>query len=304
MYSTQPDYAVTAPSTDHRTMEMAMNKRANWDQIQVQLAKLPPNMQNSQSKRIAPMKSLAELQQRKLEVISQLEKVVGKTAASIISNSATTQAKQDSSPVGGFDGAAPYYFCMGQMNTAPTFVRSDSILKAEDDYVPFDTPCVSKYGPISRMPKDNVGGSQTVQVSSTFGDNTISTPMVRRPVSAPSPVPSWYVTNSPNLQAALNSGHTIISPSVKVKDGYILHHGTMDSPSYYIQRMQDNPSKKLLDESQKVKLQLRNLEKKINDLKLASQGVTLNERERLTQELQLIEQGIFEKQKEVKLVRS
>lgn len=263
----------------------------------MQLSKMPA--QPPQKK--TTMKSLTELQQRKLEVISQLEKVVGKTAASVISNSASTQAKQDSSPLG-FEGTPPYYFCMGQINSGPTFVRSDSILKAEDDYVPFDTPCVSKYGPISRMPKDNVGNSQTVQVSSTFGDNTISTPMVRRPVSAPSPVPSWYVTNSQNLQAALNSGHTIISPSaVKVKDG-IIFHGTVDSTPYYIHKVQENPSKILLDESQKVKLQLRNLEKKINDLKIASQGVALSERERLTQELQLIEQGIHEKQKEVKLV--
>lgn len=65
--------------------------------------------------------------------------------------------------------------------------------------------------------------------------------------------------------------------------------------------MQD-PSKELFAESQRVKLQLCNLEKQLNDLKLATQGVTLNERDRLTQELQLIEQGIQEKQKEVRLV--
>lgn len=248
------------------------------------------------------MKSLAELQQRKLEVISQLEKVVGKTAASVISNSASTQAKQDTAPISGLEGTPPYYFCMAPMNTGPTFVRSDSILKAEDDYIPFDTPCVSKYGPISRMPKDNLGNNQTVQVSSSFGDNTISTPMVRRPVSAPSPVPSWYVaTNSPNLQAALSSGHTIISPpAVKVKDGFIFHGAIDSTPQWHIQRMQENTSRILIDESNKVKLQLRTLEKRINDLKIAS--LSLSEREILSQELQLIEQGILEKQKEVKLV--
>ena len=70
----------------------------------------------------------------------------------------------------------------------------------------------------------------------------------------------------------------------------------------YHQRMQD-PSKELLAESQRVKLQLCNLEKQLNDLKLATQGVTtLSERDRLTQELQLIEQGIQEKQKEACLV--
>lgn len=66
--------------------------------------------------------------------------------------------------------------------------------------------------------------------------------------------------------------------------------------------MQD-PSKELLAESQRVKLQLRNLEKQLNDLKQATQGVTsLSESDRLAQELQLIEQGIQEKQKEARLV--
>lgn len=83
-----------------------------------------------------------------------------------------------------------------------------------------------------------------------------------------------------------------------VGDGYI----ALNSPPVFIQRIQD-PSKELLAESQRVKLQLQNLEKKLNDLKLAAQGVTtLSERERLTQELQLIEQGIQEKHKEACLV--
>lgn len=264
-----------------------MNKRpGNWEHMQVQLAKMPPNMQNNQTKRI-PIKSLAELQQRKLEVISQLEKVVGKRVASVISNTASTQAKQESSPIGEYEGTPPYLFWTGNINTGPTFVRSDSILKAEDDYVPFDTP-ISKYGPISRMSKDAMTNSQSVQVSSSFGDNTISTSMVRRPVSAPSPIAYS------NLMA-LNSGHPVVAPYLR-EGGYIkVGHGMFDSQ----QRVND---KDLLAESQRVKIQLRNLEKKINDLKLASQGVTLSERDRLTQELQLIEQGIFEKQKEVRLV--
>lgn len=267
-------------------MEITMNKRPNWDQIQVQLTKMPPNLPHNQSKRF-PVKSLAELQQRKLEVISQLEKVVGKRAASVISNTACTQAKQESSTIGEYEGTPPYLFWTGNINTGPTFVRSDSILKAEDDYVPFDTP-ISKYGPISRMSKENITNTQSVQVSSTFGDNTISTSMVRRPVSAASSAYSNFLT--------LNSGHPVVTPYALRDANYVtIGHGLYDAQ----QRVND---KDLLAESQRVKIQLRNLEKKINDLKLASQSVTLSERDRLTQELQLIEQGIFEKQKEVRLV--
>jgi RING finger/CCCH-type zinc finger protein len=64
---------------------------------------------------------------------------------------------------------------------------------ADDEFIPFDPPIVSKYGPISRMSKTILRPNSTVQVSASFGDGTISTPMVRRPVPAASPVASWYL---------------------------------------------------------------------------------------------------------------
>lgn len=87
-------------------------------------------------------------------MISQLEKVVGKNAATEISNTASSLARQESqhdldSPT------SPYNFWTGQINSGPTFVRSDSILAADDDCVPYDCPTISKFGPISRMHKDN-----------------------------------------------------------------------------------------------------------------------------------------------------
>lgn len=75
------------------------------------------------------------------------------------------------------------------------------------------------------------------------------------------------------------------------------------SPQVFFHSRLQDPSKELIAESQRVKIQLRHLEKQLNDLKIAAQGVTnLTESERLTQELQLIEQGIQEKQKEACLV--
>lgn len=68
-------------------------------------------------------------------------------------------------------------------------------------------------------------------------------------------------------------------------------------------RQDPSPNKELfLAESQRVKLQLKNLEKQLNELIAAQGASTLNEQDRLTQELQLIEQGIQEKQKEACLV--
>lgn len=100
-------------------------------------------------------KSLAELQQRKQEVILKLEKVVGKNAATEISNTASNLARQESQ--NDLDSPkSPYTFWTGGVPSGPTFVRSDSILAADDDYVPYDPSAIGKFGPISRMHKDNV----------------------------------------------------------------------------------------------------------------------------------------------------
>ncbi|KMQ85495.1 ring finger and ccch-type zinc finger domain-containing protein 2-like protein [Lasius niger] len=61
-------------------------------------------------------------------------------------------------------------------------------------------------------------------------------------------------------------------------------------------------SKDLILESQKVKQQLRHLEKKLNDLKLATQGATtfFTTGERLAQELRMIEAGIRERERDMR----
>lgn len=136
---------------------------------------------------------------------------------------------------------------------------------------------------------------------------------MRRPLASASPVTSLYYNNNPPPfhQGAIPPGHAIMGhPGSGIgnyfnnpKLGNKFYDSFLGSPQLiYHQRMQD-PSKELLAESQRVKLQLCNLEKQLNDLKLATQGVTtLSERDRLTQELQLIEHGIQEKQKEACLV--
>ena len=104
---------------------------------------------------------MAELHQRKQEVILRLETLFGKSTATAISHTATTLARQESE----IDSPTSQYTFLTQINQGPTFVRSDSIL-ADDDYVPYEAPSsVSKYGPISRMQKDNMGVNQSVQAT-------------------------------------------------------------------------------------------------------------------------------------------
>lgn len=123
-----------------------------------------------QQKSRGSTKTLAELQQRKQEVISQLETIFGKTATTVISNTATNLARQESD----LDSPTSPYSFWSHISTGPTFVRSDSIL-AEDDYVPYDAPCVSKYGPISRMHKDNAVNQS---LPTSYKDGNLTTSMV------------------------------------------------------------------------------------------------------------------------------
>uniref|UniRef100_V5G646 RING-type E3 ubiquitin transferase n=1 Tax=Anoplophora glabripennis TaxID=217634 RepID=V5G646_ANOGL len=266
----------------HTPQNVDIVKRPNWDVMMKN-----QNYQQTQKTNRVSTKTLAELHQRKQEVISQLEKVVGKNAATEISNTASSLARQESqhdldSPT------SPYNFWSGQINSGPTFVRSDSILAADDDCVPYDYPAINKYGPISRMHKDN-GISQ----SAPYRD---SSSLIRRPMSSASPVASWYYNNNNHFHQPIPTSHNVVGPPGNgMTDGYVAY----GSPQLILHSRLQDPSKELIAESQRVKLQLRNLERQLNDLKLATQGVTnLSESERLTQELQLIEQGIQEKQKE------
>nr|CAD7195466.1 unnamed protein product [Timema douglasi] len=284
--------------------------------------------------------NLAVLHQRKQEIILQLEKMVGKSAASAITSSAVCQTRVTTSFPNSHDHVCTSTYSIwtsggilhtgGKVSqgaghhqhlpvlghtTTPIYTRSDS-LQADDEFIPFDPPHVSKYGPISRMSKSVLRPSSSVQASSTFGDATISTPMVRRPVPAVSPVASWFFNNSqvsdmlvrlagcPASQLA--AGHIVGPTTTGLGEGYItIGHGILDPPQLFLNNRAtaESASKDLFAESQKVKQQLRSLERKINDLKLATQGAALSEGEKLTQELQLVEQGIREKEKELRLTQ-
>ncbi|KAL3284811.1 hypothetical protein HHI36_018950 [Cryptolaemus montrouzieri] len=250
----------------------------NWEmQTKNQNIPVQPKVPRSQGK------SLTELYQRKQEVISLLEKVVGKNAAAAISNDATTLARQESQH--DFDSpSSPYSFLPPHINTGPQFVRSDSILTPDDDYVPYDSPAINKYGPISRMHKDN-----NLNQSTSFRDVNMASNMMHRPISSGSPLTSVYYNNN----------HQMYPPNIP--QGAFVTPGNMLNPHFMHlhPRMQDH-SKEIMAESQRVSMQLRNLEKQLKDLnKLAAQKIpSLSESDRLTQELQLIEQGIQEKQKE------
>ncbi|GFR00818.1 roquin-1 [Trichonephila clavata] len=68
----------------------------------------------------------------------------------------------------------------------------------KDEFIPFDPPLVSKYGPISRCSKSLIRGPAPIQVNavSQMGELTSPTSAVRHPLPSASFAPSFYATNS------------------------------------------------------------------------------------------------------------
>lgn len=71
----------------------------------------------------------------------------------------------------------------------------------KDEFIPFDPPLVSKYGPISRCSKSLIRGPAPIQVNavSQMGELTSPTSVVRHPLPSASLAPSFYATTSPSF---------------------------------------------------------------------------------------------------------
>ncbi|XP_015178822.1 PREDICTED: roquin-1 isoform X3 [Polistes dominula] len=188
------------------------------------------------------------------------------------------------------------------MSCSNNFRCADPVL-LDDEFVPFDASSSSKYGPISKISTTMIRSPNCVSPTSLYneGPTTIST---FRPMP-PNSISSWYYGNQPYTPIGTNGGMQSVTTS-NYGDGYIaLGRNISESHthSHLLQQecmSKDNIYYSLILESQKVKQQLKHLEKKINDLKIATQGATLTASEKLAQELQMIEAGIREKEKDVR----
>lgn len=71
----------------------------------------------------------------------------------------------------------------------------------KDEFIPFDPPLVSKYGPISRCSKSLIRGPAPIQVNavSQMGELTSPTSVVRHPLPSASLAPSFYATAAPSF---------------------------------------------------------------------------------------------------------
>ncbi|KAK0180667.1 hypothetical protein PV327_003027 [Microctonus hyperodae] len=256
---------------------------------------------NNSKKQRTVAKTLAILLQRRMEIINQLENIMGKSAVQQLKINCDVQGNDSLSTNYSIwaNGPASQMTSLPHMNCNNNFRRNDSII-FDDEFVPFDASSVSKYGPISRVSKSLLRPGNGIQSNSIFGEGIAPSLQSIRPIPATSPISPWYYSQpystmggTPSLQTLSNSG---------LAETYVtLGPCKLSESSSHVQlSRQETISKDLILESQKVKQQLKHLEKKINDLKLATQGAAFNEGERLAQELQMIEMGIREKEKDVR----
>jgi len=178
LYAPQPDYASPAPpQTEHRPIEPAHTHTHAW------LSLPPAKVQRYNNK------NLVMLQQRKQEIVSQLER--NKCNTPLRSDPQTSTYSMWSS--GGMSSGPN-----SQVSTyRPVLYRSESGL-TDDEFIPFE-PGVSKYGPISR--------ARPVQSSAVFTEAAVSP-------GVPAPFPPGY-----------GQGSGLVSPSLS---DYIFTHGLME----------------------------------------------------------------------------
>lgn len=287
-----PHYIMPTSSLDYNKTNMNM-----WDSSQV-TPDVTNGVSNSKKQRTVP-ETVAMLLQRKMKVLNQLETIVNKQALQMKMN-CDIQGDVLTSNLSIWANSPGNTINPSNISCSNNFRCADSVL-IDDEFIPFDASPSSKYGPISKLSKTMMRSPNCVPPTSLYneggGPPAIST---FRPVPTPNSFSSWYYGNQPYGSIGTNGSMQSITTS-NFGDGYIaLRRNIAESQTHSHLLQQECMSKDLILESQKVKQQLKHLEKKINDLKLATQGATFTAGERLAQELQMIEAGIREKEKDVR----
>ncbi|XP_076248410.1 RING finger and CCCH-type zinc finger domain-containing protein roquin [Calliopsis andreniformis] len=269
-----------------------------WDSFQVS-SNVTNGITNAKKQRTVA-KTLAMLLQRRMEILNQLETIVNKQVPQIKTNYDVQGETLSSNFSIWANTTNNSMVSSSNVNCNNNFRCTDPIL-FDDEFVPFDASSSSKYGPISKLSKNLMRSSNGIQSSNFYGEGGV-TPTISAYRSMPTAnsITSWYYGNQPYTPIGANAGvQSVNNPGFG--DNYITFGRNISESLTPTQLSRPEcMSKDLILESQKVKQQLKHLEKKINDLKLATQGATFTEGERLAQELQMIEAGIREKEKDVR----
>lgn len=150
---------------------------------------LPPAGQNGNSKKQRSVaKTLAMLLQRRMEIINQLENIMGKPGGQALKINYEMQGDNMSENysiwANGPGGTMPPH-----VNYGTNYHRRDSLI-FDDEFVPFDASA-NKYGPISRVSKGLIR-SGGVQTSAMFGEGIGTSIQGIRQVPPSNSIGPWY----------------------------------------------------------------------------------------------------------------
>ncbi|XP_020294173.1 roquin-2 isoform X2 [Pseudomyrmex gracilis] len=299
------------PAVDYGSSLRASTNLGVWDTSQV----APANITNEKKQRTAKS-MLAMLLQRRMEILNQLETIVGKQQQQ---QAMSSQIKTQGSDLS--LGTSNNYSIWAAANNFRYPSGTDPSPPAPhlvDDDGPFVSPLdassitsslssVNNHGPISRLSKNLIrspcnGALQHLTSFYNEGIGPTTAPPLSPAFRTSSSLTPWYYGNQSYTTSASPTGG--LNGSF-VDDNYVNLSRNIISPESQSSQFSRSEcmSKELILESQKVKQQLRHLEKKINDLKLATQGATtfFTAGERLAQlaELRMIEADIRERERDV-----
>ncbi|KAL0120640.1 hypothetical protein PUN28_008374 [Cardiocondyla obscurior] len=304
----------SVPTVDYGPSLTTASNHGVWDTPQI----VPTNQRTAVAKTM-----LAVLLQRRMEILNQLEIIVGKQQQQqqqqqLISPQIKTENDLLTTPNNySIWAAANNFRCSSGTDLSPPPPPATHLLEDDNLFMsPLDVspslPQVGKQGPISRLSKTLIRSPYNGTLQHLYNEGVEPTPISALPTAfrTPNSVTSWYYGNQPYTSVGMN-GIQSVTPTNTISgdndsgftgDNYVALSRNIITPELSQFSRSDCMSKDLILESQKVKQQLKHLEKKINDLKLATQGATtfVTAGERLTQELRMIEAGIRERERDVR----
>lgn len=234
-------------------------------------------IQTNQGKALSS-RELLMLQQRKNKIVSQLEKVVGKQLANAISSQVRISHMLNVD--GQLCGPPPCWgagdVVDGHMTThLNAQINRPNTLLSDDEFVPYEGPAMSKFGPISRMTKT------LMQPGNPYMESPLPGPGSRQPVPSSSPMASMLLHN---VQGYPSNSHILTAQSTAGGDSFItIGHSILDSTQFIMP-----------EDKQQLESQLMHLHMGIHNMKLDPETHCMQESEKLTSELFAIEHGIRE----------
>ncbi|KAK3860900.1 hypothetical protein Pcinc_033080 [Petrolisthes cinctipes] len=224
-------------------------------------------------------KSMEELKERKEAILHQLETIVGKeathqVATQIANGEGPAKTQETTSTYSIWTSGADFYITSKTMDknydpitgyrtmaaAAAAAAKDETGRSKRDDFIPFDPPLVSRFGPISRMSRTVIQPANPIQSSASNPTDTTTTPTAHRPVPAISPMPQmlyqpggYTVGVMTCIPATLE--HGIVEPIITHLETPATIRAIPADPSHQFTAVREELEAIVLDEKRMVEFQ-------------------------------------------------